>query len=172
MGKSGRDKIFFCNFGAKKTPMILLYETYHCKADPKGRIALPVGLKAVLEEVLDQGLILRKSLTKPCLELHTAPHWQEILGKIRTLNTFDQQNLDFIRRFTAHVKNVEVDAAGRFLIPKMLFDIAQLDKEIALIPMIDYMEIWNKELYDAEMEKISDTDFAKEVTKRMTNDAQ
>ena len=54
---------------------------------------------------------------------------------------------------------VNVDASGRFLIPKDLLSFASLDKEIVLSSSVNMIEIWNKERYESS---ISETlkDFA------------
>lgn len=64
------------------------------------------------------------------------------MEKMNGLNRFSKKNNDFIRRFTAGVKVVEVDAAGRLLIPKELCLFAGIDKELVLSSAINIIEIW------------------------------
>ena len=56
--------------------------------------------------------------------------WNEMMMKVNKLNRFVKKNNDFIRRFTAGVKTVEIDAAGRLLIPKDLLVFSKIEKEI------------------------------------------
>jgi MraZ protein len=47
------------------------------------------------------------------------------MSKINKLNKVCKENNDFIRRFTAGVKIVEIDALGRLLVPKDLVSFAK-----------------------------------------------
>lgn len=94
--------------------------TYECKADAKGRVMLPVALKNQLSPVLQQGFVLKRAVFQSCLELYPMEEWNVLMQKMNKLNRFKKKNNDFIRRFTAGVKMVEVDATGRLLIPKDL----------------------------------------------------
>ena len=94
--------------------------TYECKVDAKGRVLLPAPLKKQLASSLQNGFVLKRSVFQPCLELYPMQEWELMMKKIGKLNPFVKKNNDFIRRFTAGVKEIEIDALGRLLIPKDL----------------------------------------------------
>ncbi len=133
--------------------------TYECKADAKGRIMIPVALKNQLAPMLDARFVLKRAVFSNYLELYPMKEWDKVMAKIDKLNRFKKKNIDFIRRFTAGVKVVEVDSNGRLLIPKDLFAWAGLQKEVVLSSGINIIEIWDKEGYE---ESINDAavDFA------------
>lgn len=85
--------------------------------------------------------------------------------KINKLNRFVKKNNDFIRRFTAGVKMIDIDATGRLLIPKDLVVFAKIDKEIVLNSAINIIEIWDKDLYENAVDDATDdfADLAEEV---------
>jgi MraZ protein len=87
------------------------------------------------------------------------------MEKINGLNRFVKQNNDFIRKFTAGVKTVEVDANGRLLIPKDLMGFADIDKEIVLSSAINIIEIWDKNKYENAIDVAADdfADMAEEI---------
>ena len=58
--------------------------------------------------------------------------WQAVMRKMNTLNKFKKKNNDFIRRFTAGAKMVEVDVNGRLLIPKDLTVFAAIPRSLFL----------------------------------------
>ena len=60
----------------------------------------------------------------------------------------DDENIDFIRKFTAGLRQVEIDATGRLLIPKDVISLVGITKEVVLAPIRRHIEIWDKELYD------------------------
>lgn len=82
-----------------------------------------------------------------------------MMQKINKLNRFVKKNNDFIRRFTAGVKVVEVDDLGRILIPKDLTVFAKVSKDIVLSSAVNIVEIWDKELYEKSIDD-SVVDFA------------
>lgn len=85
-------------------------------------------LKKQLSSVLQEGFVIKRSVFQKCLELYPMKEWNVMMEKINKLNRFVKKNNDFIRRFTAGVKIVEVDASGRILIPKDLCVFAEVKK--------------------------------------------
>ena len=122
--------------------------TYECKADAKGRIMIPVALKKQLSSVVSKGFVLKRAVFNSCLEFYPMEEWEQLMAKINKLNRFNKKNIDFIRRFTAGVKTVEVDASGRLLIPKDLLTHASIQKEVVVSSAVNILEIWDKSQYE------------------------
>ena len=122
--------------------------TYECKADTKGRIMLPVALKKQLAQNLAEQFVLKRAVFNSCLELYPIKEWEAMMEKVNQLNRFNKKNNDFIRRFTAGVRLVEVDATGRLLIPKDLVIHASISKETVISSAVNILEIWDKERYE------------------------
>ena len=133
--------------------------------DAKGRLMMPAPLKKQLSSVLQDGFVLRRSVFQKCLELYPMSEWQVLMQKINKLNKFKKKNNDFIRRFTAGVKMVEVDMNGRLLIPKDLTVFANISKDIVITSAINIIEIWDKDLYEQAIDDatIDFADLAEEV---------
>jgi MraZ protein len=74
--------------------------------------------------------------------------WQQLMQKMNKKNRFKKKNNDFIRRFSAGVKPVEIDATGRLLIPRNLVEIAGIKKDVVLSSAINIIEIWDKDGYE------------------------
>ncbi len=149
--------------------MVNLIGTYECKVDAKGRLMVPSALKKQLSPLLQDGFVLKRSVFQPCLELYPMEEWNKLMQKVNGLNRFKKKNNDFIRRFTAGVKTVEVDANGRLLIPKDLVGFAAIDKEIVLSSAINIIEIWDKDKYENAIDAAAD-DFADLAEDVMGND--
>lgn len=130
-----------------------LIGTYECKADAKGRVLMPIAIKKQLTPVISGGFVLKRAVFNPCLELYPMQEWMQLMEKVNTLNRFNKKNNDFIRRFTAGVKTVEMDASGRLLIPKDLVKHAQIGKEIVLSSAVNILEIWDKTLYEKAIDE-------------------
>jgi len=145
--------------------VINLIGTYECKSDAKGRLMFSSAFKKQLSSVLQDGFVVKRAVFQPCLELYPMSEWNLMMEKINKLNRFKKKNNDFIRRFTAGVKMVELDATGRILIPKDLFEFAGIKKQVVMSSSVNIIEIWDKDRYEKAIDDASDdfADLAEEV---------
>lgn len=145
--------------------MINLIGTYECKADAKGRVMMSSVFKKQLSSVLQDGFVVKRSVFHPCLELYPMQEWNLMMAKVNKLNRFVKKNNDFIRRFTAGVKIVDVDASGRVLIPKDLCQFAGIEKHVVFSSVGAIIEIWDKEKYEKVIDDtvVDFADLAEEV---------
>lgn len=139
--------------------MVNLIGTYECKADVKGRLMLPAPVKKQLAMVLQEGFVLKRAVFQPCLELYPMGEWNRLMQKVNKLNRFVKKNNDFIRRFTAGVKLIELDGSGRLLIPKDLHSFAGISKEVVLTSGQGIIEVWDKARYEKAIDDAA-VDFA------------
>lgn len=109
---------------------------------------LPVSFKKQLASVMNNGFVLKRAVFQPCLELYPMNQWELLMQKINKLNRFKKKNNDFIRRFTAGVKFVELDSSGRLLISKDLVGFSGISKEIVVTSAVNIIEIWDKDNYE------------------------
>jgi MraZ protein len=142
--------------------------TYECKADIKGRMLLSAALKKQLDPVLSKGFVLKRSVFQPCLELYPMQEWEGVMQQMNRLNRFVKKNNDFIRRFTAGVKYVELDASGRLLVPKDLLVLSGITKEVVVSSAINIIEIWDKDRYEQAIDEAT-VDFAELAEEVMGN---
>jgi len=120
---------------------------------------IPTVLKKQLAAALQDGFVLKRSVFQPCLELYPMSEWNAMMQKVNKLNRFKKKNNDFIRRFTAGVKIVEVDSTGRLLIPKDLISFSGITKDVVLASAVNILEIWDKDKYEQAIEDAA-SDFA------------
>ena len=149
--------------------MLNLIGTYECKADVKGRLMVPAPLKKQLVPIMGEGFVVKRAVFQPCLEMYPMKEWNALMAKIGQLNRFNRKNNDFIRRFTAGVKTVELDSSGRLLIPKDLLVFAGINKEIVISSAINIVEIWDKDKYEQAIDDAS-SDFAELAEEVMGNE--
>ena len=134
--------------------------TYECRIDDKGRLKLPSSLVKQMENFGDGSFVVKRAVFQPCLEVYPMQGWDQLMNKLNKLNRFIKKNADFIRMFTAGVKIVEADNAGRLQISKDLTHFANLKKEIVITSAGELFEIWDKEAYERVI-STSEDDFAK-----------
>ncbi|RMB62960.1 division/cell wall cluster transcriptional repressor MraZ [Dokdonia sinensis] len=145
--------------------MLNLIGTYECKIDAKGRLMLPQAFKKQLAPILQDGFVLKRAVFQKCLELYPIAEWNTLSAKVNMLNRFNKKNDEFIRRFNAGVKPVEVDSTGRILVSKDLGAFASLDKSIVVNAAFNILEIWDKDLYEKAIDEatVDFADLAEEV---------
>ncbi|PPK94453.1 MraZ protein [Nonlabens xylanidelens] len=130
---------------------------------------MPAALKKQMTPVVQDGFVIKRAVFQPCLELYPMSQWNKMMEKLNGLNRFNRKHNDFIRRFTAGVKTVEVDANGRLLIPKDLITFAGITKEVTVSSAVNILEIWDKQKYEAAIDDSLD-DFADLAEEVMGND--
>ncbi len=118
---------------------------YECKLDVKGRLVLPAKLKAALPENPSNELYLRKGIEQ-CLILRTYLEVKKEYSKLMNLDNTDEDVRSFQRAYFRREVIVEMDSAGRILIPKGLIAYAQLDGEATVSGIGARIEIWNPAL--------------------------
>lgn len=125
----------------------------------------PVAFKNQLEKNLPDGFVIKRSIFRKCLELYPMAEWDHESKRINSLNRFVKKNVDFIRKFMAGVKTVELDSAGRLLIPRDLISYAMIRKDIVLASVVNKIEIWDKSEYEKAVDYDPDefADLAEEV---------
>ena len=163
--------IFLLNLRLSKLILKLNYliGTYECKVDVKGRVLIPSAFKKQLAAIINKGFVLKRAVFQSCLELYPISEWEELISKVNSLNRFKKKNNDFIRRFTAGVKFIELDNNGRLLIPKDLIEFSNIKREIVLSSSVNIIEIWDKDSYESSIVDSRD-DFAKLAEEVMGED--
>ncbi len=149
--------------------MNYLIGTYECKIDVKGRLLIPIALKKQIADSISQGFVLKRAVFQQCLELYPLQQWKDLISKVNKLNRFKKKNNDFIRRFTAGLKFIELDNTGRLLIPKELTEFANIKREIVLSSSVNIIEIWDKSKYEKTIDD-SKSDFAQLAEEVMGDD--
>lgn len=142
--------------------------TYECKIDDKGRVKLPSSLVKQMEDFGGDSFVVKRSVFQPCLEVYPLKGWEKLMEKINKLNRFQKKNADFIRQFTAGLKLIEPDNAGRLQISKDLTLFAGLKKEIVITSAGELFEIWDKDAYESVI-STSEEDFARLAEEVMGN---
>ncbi len=134
--------------------------TYECRIDDKGRLKLPSAIVKQMGDFDEGSFVIKRAVFQPCLEVYPMNVWDQLMKKLSGLNRFIKKNADFIRMFTAGVKVVELDNAGRLQISKDLTQFAGLKKEIVITSAGELLEIWDKDAYESVITTSEDS-FAK-----------
>jgi MraZ protein len=121
---------------------------FDCKLDAKGRMMIPVGLKKQLPGGGDKGLVINRGFEKH-LVIYTRDEWNKIVGDLEKLNSYEKKTREFIRYFTRGASELNLDTAGRVLLPKALLDYADINTAVVLSCQFNKIEVWAEEAYNA-----------------------
>jgi MraZ protein len=139
--------------------MIGFLGEFEVTVDAKGRFLLPAGLKKQLPEGENTHFVINRGFEK-CLSLYPKQSWEPLYAQMAALNDFDPNVRSFRRMFLNGATPVEIDTAGRILLPPNLKEYAELGKDIILSSAVDKIEIWSKENYQKFFESYSPNDFS------------
>ena len=145
--------------------MIGFIGEFEATVDPKGRFLLPGGFKKQLPEKGGNLFVINRGFEK-CLTLYPQQTWDPIFSEISKLNDFDPKVREFRRYFLNGATQLELDSAGRLLLPKNLTEHAGLERDIVLVSAINKIEIWDKSKYTQFFETFTPqafSDLANEV---------
>lgn len=113
---------------------------YNHTIDTKGRLIMPSKFR----EALDDEFVVTKGLDG-CLFVYPNEEWQAFEEKLRTLPLTNKNARQFSRFFLAGAATCEVDKQGRILLPSVLREFAELEKDVVLVGVLSRIEIWSKE---------------------------
>ncbi len=133
---------------------------YEATVDPKGRFLLPAGFKKQLVAEAGNSFVINRGFEK-CLTLYPMDSWEPIFTEISKLNDFDPKVREFRRYFLNGATTVELDSAGRILLPPNLKAHAGIEKDIVLVAAVSKIEIWDKKKYAQFFESFTPDSFSK-----------
>jgi MraZ protein len=117
---------------------------YHISIDDKGRVSVPVKYR----EALKSGAVVTRGLDTS-LFLMTHDAWVSLSQKLADLPLGAKEARAFTRFMLAGAMEVELDRAGRFLIPEYLRNFAGLKKGAVIVGVQNRLEIWDAGLWAA-----------------------
>lgn len=132
---------------------------YESTLDAKGRFLLPAGFKKQLPEEGDCRFVLNRGFEK-CLTLYPMKNWEPVFAELSKLNDFDPKVREFRRFFLNGATVLELDSAGRLLLPSNLKAHAELEKDIVLVAAFNKIEIWDKNKYQQFFDTVSPEAFS------------
>lgn len=147
--------------------MIGFLGEYEATLDAKGRFLLPAGFKRQLPEDAGNQFVINRGFEK-CLTLYPMSSWEPIYAELSKLNDFDVKVREFRRYFLNGATALELDSAGRLLVPPNLKEHAGLEKDIVLVAAMNKIEIWDKSKYQQFFESFSPEAFSQLAQQVMT----
>ena len=129
----------------------MLTGEFNHSIDSKGRLIIPSKLR----DSLGEHFVITKGMDG-CLFLYPENEWEAFEEKLRTLPLTNKKARDFKRFFLGSAVEGEIDKQGRVLLSTSLRTYADLEKEVVLAGVLDKVEIWSKEAWDARTTDIEE----------------
>ena len=121
--------------------------------DAKGRLAIPARVREDLETLCGGRIVLTAHTEERCLLVYPEPQWEEILPKIEALPSFNKAVRRTQRLLIGYATPLELDGAGRVLVPQPLRDYAGLEKKLYLVGQGRKLELWSEDRWMAWLEE-------------------
>jgi MraZ protein len=119
---------------------VLLTGTYPRSLDEKKRVALPRRIREILGE---PATLYITPGPDQSLWLYTQGALERLAERLDTAPATDAEARVFRRLYFAQTEAVDLDKAGRILVPERLVQFAGLSQEVILIGVRDHLELWD-----------------------------
>ncbi|HZL70973.1 MAG TPA: hypothetical protein VFC86_00835 [Planctomycetota bacterium] len=121
--------------------------------DEKGRLVLPAKFRTFItnpEDLKGFYIIADPGRVDRCLRLYTRAGYAPQLSQIKSAAGKSGDPGRFLRVFAEHSEFAQMDSQSRFVVPQKLVDFAGLGREVVMVGMNDWIEIWDKGEFKAQ----------------------
>jgi len=126
---------------------------YQHNLDSKGRLTIPSRYRDLLVE---QGAYVTQGFDTN-LMIWTVSAFETISKEVNRVSITDPNSRLLRRLIYANGEKLEVDRAGRILIPQYLRQFAGLDSEVVIVGVGDFFEIWSPAMWAQQLAQIQDS---------------
>ncbi|WP_166251962.1 division/cell wall cluster transcriptional repressor MraZ [Marinobacter salicampi] len=127
--------------------------------DAKGRLAIPARVREDLAQVCGGRIVLTANADEErCLLMYPEPQWEAVRAQIEGLPNMHKKARRLQRLVLGHATPLELDSAGRILVPPTLRSYALLEKKLMLIGQGKKLELWSEERWFSWLDEPADDD--------------
>ena len=124
--------------------------------DSKGRLAIPAKHRELLS-VMSENRVMITLNPEGCLLIYPKIEWLPVYEQMRKLSG---TQAGIARVILGFAEELELDSAGRILVPTKLRELAGLDKEVALVGQGNKFELWHDASWTAKVQALMSIDKA------------
>jgi MraZ protein len=115
--------------------------------DTKGRVAIPVKIRQMLQDRCAGQLVVTVDRDDPALLVYPLPEWEVIEEELTRLPSLQEDARILQRMLIGHATDCELDGHGRILLPSTLREYASIDKHVILVGQGKKFELWNEQIW-------------------------
>jgi MraZ protein len=113
--------------------------------DAKNRLTVPAKARAELAA----GVSLVKGF-ETCLQVWPAPDYDRVTRQaLEGLNPLGPEARDLKRHLYGNSVSMDLDSAGRIMVPAPFLQHAGIKKDVVVIGSGDYLELWDREAWNS-----------------------
>ncbi len=123
--------------------------------DEKGRVSLPSRFREVLRVRYGTENLIITNMPE-CLVVYPMAEWKKLEERLLNLPFGMRESREFLRYFLGSAEECEPDKQGRILIPQSLREEIAIEREVILLGMLTYFEIWHPKALEERFRKIKE----------------
>lgn len=133
---------------------VMFRGSHELTLDNKGRLAIPAKFRDALSRDFDTQRIVATLDSRERLLFYPEGEWEKVEQQLLSLNVKGKPNLQLYQNLLLHnAETLELDSAGRVLLPQNLRRLVNFDKDVMLVGRVNRLELWGLEQKMAETEK-------------------
>ena len=122
------------------------------RIDNKGRLKMPAVFRGAVQSQNGPEVFVT-SLTGECVRIYPLSTWVDIEHQLSQMPANHPSRLKFVDRVNYYGQSGELDQQGRVVIPAHLREGASIIGEVRVFGRIDYLEVWNEELFVQKLKR-------------------
>ena len=124
--------------------------SYQHTIDAKGRLNVPKKFLDHFRAPGESRMFFATQGLDGCVFLFPPEEWDAVVAQVRANSLGSEEARAFSRKFFASTRELEVDAAGRVLLPKELRDFAAIGNDALFVGVDTRLELWSPERWAAQ----------------------
>ena len=134
--------------------------TYEHTIDGKGRLFIPSRLK---EEMGDSFHLSMGS--DQCLTIYPQTAWEALCARAEELE--EEEDIEAMEVFFAQSYRCTVDSQNRIVIPSLLREFANLEKDVVIVGSNNVAKVWNAKRWSEKVETYMSPDRMKALARKI-----
>ncbi len=151
VGRSGRPEHFVPALLIKRPVEQMFLGEFQHAIDEKSRLTIP----AKFRDELEHGCIVTRGFDKN-LNVYTVQDFTTLIKKAQTMSLTEPDTRGLQRLIFSGASDAAPDRSGRILIPPFLRTYAELDTEVYVVGVGQYIEIWSKAGWEEQLQKMNE----------------
>jgi MraZ protein len=127
--------------------------SYTHAIDAKGRLNVPRKFLDSFKDPADARMFFATQGLDGCVFLFPKAEWDSVVEQVRNNSLGSEEARAFSRRFFASTRELDVDAAGRILLPKELRDFAGIANDALFVGVDTRIELWSPQRWATHDER-------------------
>ena len=129
----------------------MFFGQYDHSIDDKGRLTIP----AQYRDQLANGAYITRGLDENLMVI-PANEFESLYHKIKAMNIVDGHSRNLARLIFGNASMLELDKAGRVLIPAYQREAAHINSSVKLVGMGPFIDVWSPDFWKEKEELLND----------------